>query len=438
MSATPTIATNGKTAAAIGRYRWTICALLFFATTINYVDRQVIGMLKKVLTDEFHWDNTTYGTINGIFQFFYAFGLLAFGRLVDRVGTKVGYTVSITIWSIFAMAHALAGSTLGFIIARSGLGIGESGNFPSAIKSVAEWFPKKERALATGIFNSGANIGAVVAPIMVPLLLANFGWKAAFVVTGAIGFVWLIFWLALYEIPSRKKGLSKAEFDYIHSDEEAMAPGPSISWGRMLKVRQTWAFVFGKFLTDPIWWFFLFWLPGYFSDTFKLDLQKPGWPLVIVYSCTTVGSIGGGYLSGHLIRKGWPVYKARKTVMLFFAFCVVPVIFARYFSDMWIIVALISLAAAAHQAWSANIFTTASDMFPRRAVSSVVGIGGMAGSVGGIIFQPLVGRILDYFTKTGNKTVGYNIIFLICGLAYLVAWVVMHLFAPKQTRVQLD
>ncbi|HEY4064898.1 MAG TPA: MFS transporter [Puia sp.] len=423
----------------IGRFRWTIVALLFFATTINYIDRQVIGLLKPTLTQVFGWDNTTFGTINGIFQFFYAFGLLAFGGIVDRVGTKIGYSISIIIWSVFAMGHALARSTFGFTIARSGLGVGESGNFPSAIKSVAEWFPKKERALATGIFNSGANIGAVVAPIMVPLILASYGWQLAFIITGLLGFIWLIFWWFMYEIPSRKKKLSKAEFDYIHSDDEPVtAPGSKVPWGKLLSVRQTWAFVFGKFLTDPIWWFFLFWLPGYFNDTFKLDLSKPGWPLVIVYSCTTIGSIGGGYLSGYLIRKGWPIYKARKTVMLIFAICVLPIVTARFFNNMWIIVALISLAAAAHQAWSANIFTTASDMFPKKALSSVVGIGGMAGSIGGIIFQPLVGLLLDYFTKQGNKTLGYNIIFLICGLAYLVAWVTMHFFAPKMTRVELD
>jgi ACS family hexuronate transporter-like MFS transporter len=422
----------------IGRYRWTIVALLFAATTINYIDRQVIGLLKPTLTTVFGWDNTTFGTINGIFQFFYAFGLLAFGRIVDRVGSKIGYAISITVWSLFAMAHALARSTFGFTIARSGLGIGESGNFPSAIKAIAEWFPKKERALATGIFNSGANIGAVVAPIMVPLLLSSLGWQMAFIITGSLGFIWLIFWWVMYEIPTRKKGLSRAEFDHIHIDEEATVAGGKVSWSKMLKVRQTWAFVFGKFFTDPIWWFFLFWLPGYFSDTFKLDLSKPGWPLVIVYSCTTIGSIGGGYLSGYLIKKGWPVYKARKSVMLFFAICVVPVITARYFSSLWVIVALISLAAAAHQAWSANIFTTASDMFPRKAVSSITGIGGMAGSIGGIIFQPMVGWLLDYFSRQGNKALGYNIIFLICGLSYLVAWLAMHFFAPKMTRVELD
>ena len=428
------------TSPPIGRFRWTVVALLFFATTINYIDRQVIGLLLPRLKEVFGWNDTTFGTINGIFQFFYAFGLLAFGRIVDRYGTKIGYTISIILWSLFAMGHALARSTMGFTIARSGLGIGEAGNFPAAIKSVAEWFPKRERALATGIFNSGANIGAVVAPVMVPLLLAAYDWQAAFLITGALGFIWLIFWWLIYEIPTRKKNISKAEFDYIHSDveDQAVASVKPVSWNKLLKVRQTWAFVFGKFLTDPIWWFFLFWLPTYFSDTFSLDLKKPGWPLVIVYSATTIGSIGGGYLSGYLIKRGLPIYKARKRAMLFFAFCVVPIVTARYFTNMWGVVALISLAAAAHQAWSANIFTTASDMFPKRAVSSVTGIGGMAGSIGGIVFQPLVGIILDYFSHLGNKTLGYNIIFLICGFAYLLAWVVMHLFAPKMESVQLD
>jgi len=427
--------------ASLGRYRWTICALLFFATTINYMDRQVIGLLKPTLKDSFGWNDTTFGTINGIFQFFYASGLLIFGAIIDRVGTKLGYAISIVGWSLSAMGHALASSTLGFTVARSALGLSEAGNFPSAIKAVAEWFPKKERALATGIFNSGANIGAVVAPIMVPLILAAYGWQMAFIATGALGFVWLIFWWFMYEIPSRKKKLSKAEYDYIHSDDQETVPaaaGARIPWGKLLSVRQTWAFVFGKFLTDPVWWFYLFWLTGYFHDVFHQDITKVSWPLVIIYSSTTVGSIGGGYFSGYLIGKGWPVYKARKTVMFIFALCVVPVVFVGYLSSMWAITALISLAAAAHQAWSANIFTTASDMFPKRAVSSITGIGGMAGSIGGIIFQPAVGMLLDYFTKHNNKTLGYTIIFLICGSAYLLAWLIMHLFAPKQARVELD
>lgn len=294
-------------------------------------------------------------------------------------------------------------------------------------------------ALATGIFNSGANIGAVVAPIMVPAILGAYGWKEAFLITGALGFIWLIFWVIIYEIPSRKKALTKTEFDYIHSDDEEVADTKAkpVPWLKLLTIRQTWAFFMGKFLTDPIWWFFLFWLPGYFSDTYNLDMTKPGWPLVIVYSATTVGSIGGGYLSSFLIKSGWTVSKARKTSMLFFALCVVPIMTIRYFNSEWAIIGLISLAAAAHQAWSANIFTTASDMFPKRAVSSVVGIGGMAGSIGGVLFQPLVGMILDYFEKEGNKTIGYNIIFLICGFAYLLAWVVMHFLLGKRTKVDL-
>lgn len=427
--------------ASIGRYRWTICSLLFFATTINYMDRQVIGLLKPTLKDVFGWNDTTFGTINGIFQFFYAFGLLLFGAVIDRVGTKVGYAISIIGWSLSAMGHALAGNTVGFTVARSALGLSEAGNFPSAIKAVAEWFPKKERALATGIFNSGANIGAVVAPIMVPLILAAYGWQMSFVITGALGFIWLGFWWFMYEIPSRKKKLTKMEFEHIHSDLDEAAPaaaGGRIPWRRLLAVRQTWAFVFGKFLTDPVWWFYLFWLTGYFHDVFHQDITKISWPLVIIYSSTTVGSIGGGYFSGYLINRGWPVYKARKRVMFIFALCVVPVVFAGYLSNMWLITAVISLAAAAHQAWSANIFTTASDMFPKKAVSSITGIGGMAGSIGGIIFQPAVGMLLDHFSKHNNKTLGYTIVFLICGSAYLVAWVIMHLFAPKQARVQLD
>lgn len=425
--------------AVIGRYRWTVCSLLFFATTINYMDRQVIGLLEPTLKHDFGWNDTTFGTINGIFQFFYAAGLLIFGAIIDRVGTKVGYAFSIIGWSLSAMGHGLAKSTTGFTIARSALGLSEAGNFPSAIKAVAEWFPKKERALATGIFNSGANIGAVVAPIMVPLILVAYGWQMAFIVTGALGMIWLVFWWLMYEVPSRKKNLTKAEFDHIHSDdgETESATGNKVPWRRLLAVRQTWAFVFGKFLTDPVWWFYLFWLNGYFHDVFHQDTKKITWPLVVIYSCTTVGSIGGGYLSGYLIRKGWPIYKARKRVMLIFALCVVPVVLAGFLKDMWLITAVIGLAAAAHQAWSANIFTTASDMFPKKAVSSITGIGGMAGSIGGIIFQPSVGLLLDHFSKQNDKTLGYTIIFLICGFAYLLAWFVMHLFAPKQTRVNL-
>lgn len=423
----------------IGKYRWTVVALLFFATTINYLDRQVIGLLKPTLEQTFSWTETDYSNVVMAFTTAYAAGLLLFGRIIDRIGTKMGYIISIIAWSVAAMAHALARSTFGFGVARAALGLGEAGNFPAAIKAVAEWFPKKERALATGIFNSGANIGAVVAPIMVPWILGVWGWQEAFIITGAIGFIWLIFWWIFYEIPSRQKRLSPAEFEYIHSDDNEDGTGDEkpVRWGRLFGIRQTWAFFFGKLLTDPIWWFFLFWLPSYFSTTFAIDLKKPSLELVVVYTATTIGSIGGGYLSGYFIRLGWPVFRARKTAMLIFALCVVPIMLAQYATNVWAAVGLISLAAAAHQAWSANIFTTASDMFPKKAVSSIVGIGGMAGAVGGILFPMLVGRLLDAYKATGNIGAGYNLLFIICGCAYLLAWGVMHLFTPRMEKVNV-
>ena len=423
----------------IGKYRWTVVALLFFATTVNYLDRQVIGLLKPTLEKAFDWSETDYGNIVMMFSAAYAAGLLIFGRVIDRIGTKVGYIISIIAWSVAAIGHAFARSTFGFGVARAALGLGESGNFPAAIKAVAEWFPKKERALATGIFNSGANIGAVVAPIMVPWILGMWGWQEAFIITGAIGFIWLIFWWIFYEVPAKQSRLGKAEYDYIHSDapEESTAAETSVNWGKLFSIRQTWAFVFGKMLTDPIWWFFLFWLPSYFSTTFQIDLKKPSLELAIVYTATTIGSIGGGYLSGYFIKLGWPVFRARKTAMLIFAISVIPIMLAKYTTNVWVAVGLISLAAAAHQAWSANIFTTASDMFPKRAVSSVVGIGGMAGAVGGILFPLLVGRLLDAYKAAGNIAAGYNLLFIICGCAYLLAWIIMHLFAPKMEQVEV-
>nr|WP_246597180.1 MFS transporter [Pontibacter aydingkolensis] len=413
--------------------------MLFFATTINYLDRQVIGLLKPTLEQTFNWSETDYGHIVMAFSAAYALGLLLFGRFIDKAGTKIGYAVSIVVWSVAAIFHAAAKSTIGFGVARAALGLGEAGNFPAAIKAVAEWFPKKERALATGIFNSGANIGAVVAPIMVPAILAAYGWQEAFWITGAIGFIWLIFWWIFYEIPSRQKRVTAYELEYIHSDNEPVVAdqGNSVSWAKLFRLRQTWAFIIGKLLTDPVWWFFLFWLPSYFASTFAIDLKKPSLHLVIVYSATTIGSIGGGYLSSYFIKRGWPVFKARKTAMLIFALCVVPIMAAKYATDVWVAVGLISLAAAAHQAWSANIFTTASDMFPKRAVSSVVGIGGMAGAVGGILFPLLVGWILETYKSSGNIVAGYNIIFIVCGLAYVVAWVLMHLLTPKMKEIRL-
>jgi len=418
----------------IGNQRWIVVALLFFATTINYIDRQVIGLLKPTLEVEFGWSEKDYANIVMAFTAAYALGLLVFGRIIDKIGTKMGFSISIVFWSIAACLHGVVKTTFGFGVARAALGLGESGNFPAAIKTVAEWFPKKERALATGIFNSGANIGAVFAPILVPTILALYGWQEAFIITGAIGFVWLIFWLYYYEIPNRHKKVTEAELAHIHSDnEEDTSNEKPITWGTLFRVRQTYVFIAGKLLTDPIWWFFLFWLPSYFSTSFNLDLKKPGWPLVIIYMATSIGSIGGGYLSSYFIQKGWPVYKARKTAMFIFALCVLPIMSAKYATNMWVAVALISLAAAAHQAWSANIFTVASDMFPKKAISSVVGIGGMAGSIGGVLFPIFVGYILETYRQLGDSTAGYNIIFFVCGLMYMLAWAVMHFISPKMT-----
>jgi len=426
----------------IGSYRWVVVALLFFATTINYLDRQIIGLLKPTLAAQLHWTEIDYKNIVKAFTASYAIGLLIFGNFIDKIGTKLGYTISIIFWSVAAMLHAVVKTTFGFGVVRAGLGIGESGNFPSAIKAVAEWFPKKERAFATGIFNSGANIGAVVAPILVPWILGIYGWQMAFLLTGAIGFIWLIFWRIFYEVPAKHKKLTAAEFEFIHSDVDEVVINPAeekkVKWIILLRKRQTWTFVVGKLLTDPVWYFFLFWLPSYFQSTFKLDLTKPSMPLVVVYTATTIGSIGGGYLSSWFIKIGWPVFKARKTAMLIFAICVVPIITARYAMNIWQAVALISLAAAAHQAWSANIFTTASDMFPKRAVSSIVGIGSMAGAIGGFFFPDFIGYILQTNKDAGHILVGYNIIFAICGCVYVVAWLIMHFLTPRMKPVQLD
>jgi MFS transporter, ACS family, hexuronate transporter len=417
-------------------FRWVVCALIFFATTINYIDRQVIGLLKPELEKVFNWDEDDYSKIVMAFTASYALGYLFFGRLVDAIGTKLGYAVSVFFWSLAAMAHALVSSTGGFMFVRALLGLSEAGNFPSAIKATAEWFPKRERAFATGIFNSGTNIGAVAAALIVPVM-AGWGWGYAFVLTGAVGFLWLIFWWLFYDIPSRRKKTSPEEIAYIQSDDPVESDKISVSWIRLLGYRQTWAYFFGKFLTDPIWWFLLFWLPSYFSSVYAIDFKKPNWQVAVVYSATTIGSILGGYLSGYLIKKGWLVFKARKTSMLIFAFLVTPIMLAQHAQNVWVAVGLISLAAAAHQAWSANIFTTVSDMFPKHAVSSIVGIGGMAGSVGGILFPLLVGALLTHHKNLGDISAGYNVIFVVCGFAYLLAWLVMHLLVPKMKRIDL-
>ncbi|WP_080058271.1 MFS transporter [Spirosoma aerolatum] len=422
----------------IGNYRWFICAMLFAATTINYLDRQILGLLKPTLEKIFSWTESDYSYIVMAFTATYALGQLLYGRVIDHIGTRLGYIISVSIWSIAAVMHAFIRTTVGFGLVRALLGIGESGNYPGGVKTVAEWFPKRERALAVGIFDSGSNIGACVGPILVPFILALYGWQIAFIITGSLGFIWLLVWLFVYEVPARQKKLSRAEYDYIHSDNDVETPSAGgLSWGKLLGLRQTWTFIVGKFFTDPIWYFFLFWLPAYFNASFHLDLKKPSLPLVIVYTGTMIGSIGGGYLSSWLIQKGWPVYKARKIALLVSAIAVVPILITRYTNDMWLVVSLISLSVAANQAWSANIFTIVSDMFPKKAVSSVVGLGGMAGAVGGVLFESLIGYILDIFKASGNIVVGYNIIFLVCGSSFLIAWLIIHWLTPKMEPVNL-
>jgi MFS transporter, ACS family, hexuronate transporter len=413
----------------VGRYRWTICGFLFFATTINYLDRNILGILAPTLQKEIGWTPIEYGYIGTTFQAAYAIGLAVFGWFVDKYGTKIGYAISITGWSIAAMAHALASTVFGFGIARFFLGLSESGNFPSAIKATAEWFPKKERALATGIFNSGANIGAVVAPAVVPWLTVTFGWQSAFVATGATGFVWLILWIAFYERPEAAKRISREEMAYILSDP----PEPvseKVPWLQLLKYRQTWAFVIGKFLTDPIWWFYLYWLGLYLNNNFGVTLTHIGLPLIVIYTMTSIGSIGGGYLSGAMIKRGMAINKARRITMLIFALLVVPVVTAANISNMWLAVGIIGLATAAHQGWSANIFTTASDMFPKKVVGSVVGLGSFAGSLGGMIFLTSAGYIVQ---ATGS----YMILFIICGSVYLLALGLMTLLTNNIKPVNL-
>ena len=419
---------NNREVSSGGSYRWSICALLFFATTINYVDRQVLGILAPVLQKEIGWDEVQYGYIVAAFTGAYAIGLLFVGRFIDTVGTRIGYAVSMIVWSIAAAGHALVRTVFGFGVARFSLGLGESGNFPAAIKATAEWFPKKERAFATGLFNSGANAGAVVAPLIVPWITLTWGWREAFLFTSLIGFVWLVFWWWLYEIPERHKRVTPGEIAFIQSDPVEVTP-EKIPWMALLKHRQAWGFVAAKFLTDPIWWFYLYWLPKFLNERYGLDLAHLGLPLIIIYTLTSIGSIGGGWLSGALIRKGWSITKARKSVMLACTVLIAPIVFASMVPQWWAVV-LIGLATAAHQGWSANLFTTVSDMFPRKAVGSVVGLGGMAGSIGGMVLAAAVGLILQ---STGN----YLIVFLIAGSAYWLALAVFAFLVPRIDIIQL-
>ncbi|UCA60066.1 MFS transporter [Chryseobacterium rhizoplanae] len=413
--------------------RWWMLSLVFLATTINYLDRQVMGLLKPVLEKEFSWDEKDYSYIVMAFTTTYAIGYMAMGRFIDKVGTKIGYAVSLIVWSLASIGHGFVKSTIGFIIARSTLGISEAGNFPAAIKSVAEWFPKKERALATGIFNSGATVGAILAPLLVPFILGHYGWRQTFVWIGALGMVWIVLWWKFYAVPGKAKNLSKEELQYIKSDQaEKTEEKTKIPLSELLKYKVTWAFAIGKILTDPIWYFFMFWLPAYFSDVFKMDLTKPSLPLIIIYSGTTIGSIGGGYLSSFLIKKGWAIGRARSITMLLFALMVVPVMFSKYVDNMWMITIIIAFATAAHQGWGANLMTTVGDRLPNSYVSSVIGFGGMLGSAAGIIFPLFIGIVLDTFKKAGNVNGGYNIIFFIAGISYVAAWGLISLINRKK------
>lgn len=449
---------------SVGKYRWTICGLLFFATTVNYLDRQVLSLLAPNLSKEFNWSNSDYANITAVFQFIYAISMLFAGRIIDKLGTKKGYVVAITVWSLGAIMHAYSlpvgtafstflvwigvgavpVSIAGFMLSRAVLGFGESGNFPAAIKAVAEYFPKKERSLATGIFNSGSNIGAILAPLTVPVIAANYGWEFAFILVGAIGFVWLIFWFIFYEIPSKQKRLSKEEYDYIHDEVTVLTKNnqeseeKNVSWIKLLKYKQTWAFICGKFMTDGIWWFFLFWLPKYLEVQFNMKGTDIALPLSVLYSMTMVGSVFGGWFPIFFIRKGYTAYDGRLKAMFFIALFPLVVLLAQPlgYITFWIPVLLIGIGASAHQAWSANIFTTVSDMFPKKAIGSIVGLGGMAGGIGGVLVSKLGGYLFDYFETLGHIQTGYTIMFVICAVAYLLAWSVIKALVPKYSPIQ--
>jgi ACS family hexuronate transporter-like MFS transporter len=443
----------------IGKYRWVIVTLLLFSTSINYMDRQVISYVKDyfctpIAKGGFGWTDNQYSYVTSFFTAFYAGVTIVAGLVIDKIGTKLGLALSLIIWSIFGIANAFAGSSVVVhTIVRSLFGIGEAGNFPASIKTVAEWFPKKERALATGIFNSGANIGAMIAALFVPWCLIHWGeaegWKMAFILTGAAGFLWLIFWFAFYATPAKSKYLSKEEFDYIHEDDLVVHAAPSedvavrekVSWWKLFRYRQTWAFFMGKFLTDGIWWFLLFWLPDYLKKQFGMDIHHIMWPTFTVYAISIIGSIYGGNLPKMMINRGMPVYKARMTAMFIIALFPLCLLLTQYFGDIatfgnnafYLAISVICIGAAAHQAWSANLFTTVSDMFPKKAIGSVVGIGGMAGGIGGVVIQRLSG-ILNTSYHSHPQT-AYLIMFIICALVYILAWAIIRILTAKPQEI---
>ncbi|HKF01518.1 MAG TPA: MFS transporter [Candidatus Sulfotelmatobacter sp.] len=412
-----------------GQVRWLICALLFFAASVNYMDRQVIGLLKPTLQAQLGWTEEGYSNIVVAFQLAYGSSLLFIGKLIDRIGTRKGFSLAVLFWSISAMAHAAATSVLQFAVARFSLGVGEAGSFPASIKAVAEWFPKKERALATGIFNSGTNVGAIVTPLVVPWLTLRFGWRMAFIATGALGLLWIVAWLSLYRPPEESPLVSEGELALVQSDPEQIT-ATAVPWRTMLRLRQAWAVGLGKFFTDPIWFVYLFWMPDFLSRNLKLDLKGMALPLFVIYSGASVGSIAGGWLSSWLIKMGWSVNASRKTAMLVCALAVTPIMLAGRTTDAWVAVGLVALAAGAHQGWSANIYTLASDMFPRGAVASVVGFGTLLGTVSGMFISKMVGYILQ---TTGS----YVPVFVLAGTAYLIALAFVQALAPRLERARL-
>jgi ACS family hexuronate transporter-like MFS transporter len=416
-------------ASPIGRRRWLICGLLFFATTVNYMDRQVIGLLKPTLQLQFGWTEIGYSNIVLAFQFAYGAGLLFFGKLIDKIGTRKGFSLAVFVWSIAAMAHAAAASVFQFAVARFALGIGEAGSFPACVKAVAEWFPKRQRALATGLFNCGSNIGAIVTPLVVPWLTYRFGWRMAFIATGALGFLWIVCWLAVYYRPEEDKFISSAELAYIRSDPPEQET--NISLRAMITHPQAWAVALGKFFTDPIWFVYLFWMPDFLSRNLGLDLRGMALPLFVIYTGATVGSIAGGWLSSALLKRGWTLNASRKTALLVCALAVTPIMIAAVTKNAWLAVFLIAIAAGAHQGWSANLYTLASDMFPRSAVAAVVGFSTMIGMIGGMLVSKGVGYILQ---RTGS----YVPVFLMAGSAYLIAFAFVQLLAPHLKPAQIS
>lgn len=422
----------------VKNYRWILLVLLVLATTINYLDRQILGLLKPLLEVEFNWSETDFAYIVMAFTGAYAVGLISWGWLIDKIGIRLGYSISVISWSVMGVLHATAQTALGFGLARLGLGLTESGNVPAGIKTIAEWFPRKERALATGFFNAGTSVGIILALIFVPWIVSRYGWHEVFIVTGCLGFVWLFFWLITYQPPFHQKRLTEEEYAIIQ-DRDQDAPvivekEVDIQWIRLFSLPQTWAFITGKLLLDPVYWFFMFWLPSYFSSVFKLDMAKLSPELAMIYVMTIAGSIGGGYVSSWLIKRGWPTLKARKTVLLIFAVLELTIISAQFVSNIWGVVAILSFTLAVHQAWSTNIFTLVCDLFPKQVVGSVTGIGATSGAIGGMLFPLAIGYILDRYKESGDVTEGYHLLFVLCSFMYLIAWTIIH-FLTKSAKV---